>query len=231
VRRSNDAQRRIALVKAKRIGVALVAGALALATCSCADLHRIAGMGDKPPVVGSPVAHQSKSRPSPTRTARPKSRPVAKVTHVKPIPPSVFAAGSVVRQVRQGKATATLHYWTSQNPSQWAYSDAVTVQVSAELDGVSGEAVAKVRGFKVVLYCGDRTETLRSDRGNFTITPPWSYPSAFTVQCPLRPPHDTARLAVELDVSTETYAGSGSYYLSTYLDSFDLTFPGDQTNG
>lgn len=141
------------------------------------------------------------------------------------IPPSPFQTGTLTRKVGLGGgAKAVFTYWTKQNPSTWRHDTPVVVQSAVHLEGITSQSKVNVDGYQVSLVCKSGARQLVNQPGGATITAPYSYPSAFTVQCPSG---HTASVIVKIDLRAETYAGSGTYYLMTGVDQFNLTFPGD----
>jgi hypothetical protein len=162
--------------------------------------------------------------------AAPKTTSVAKTaTIVKPKvrPTGDLAKGSLVRKLDAGALSLVVNYWSDQDPATWSADKAVVLRLSAHLERkgvISPTAVpVKISRFWVTLDDGTSVATLVDDRGEFVITPPYSYGSALTIR-PANKTATSAIMSVEFDLLIETTPTSKAYFRQTVLDTVNLHF-------
>jgi hypothetical protein len=161
---------------------------------------------------------------APAKAEQESSRPVsAPVAQVVARTPGDLDSGSATHRLDAGGRSLVVDYWTTQDPAQWTADRGAAVQLSAHLEDSDDRHAVKVSRFNAVLDDGHTRTTLADDRGEFVVTPPYSYGSALTV--PALPSSTTeATVAVQFDLLVETEPGSGSFFRQTVLDSVRLAF-------
>jgi hypothetical protein len=149
-----------------------------------------------------------------------------------PLVRGALATGSVVRTLAAGGRTLVVDYWTSQPVATWTSDRNVAINVSAHMAGSDTRHAVLVTRFTAALDVDASSEAsvLREDSGRFVMTPPYSYGS--TVLMPSQPATArTATISVEFDLLIETVPGSGQYFRQTVLDSVQLTFVPQTSQG
>lgn len=134
-----------------------------------------------------------------------------------------LASGSLTRSLDAGALQLVTSYWTSQDPTTWTAGQAVTLRLSAHIEGSDGKHAVKVSRFVATLDDGTTVSGLIDDRGEFVITPPYSYSSALAIR-PADHAATAASIAVEFDLLVETSPLSGQFFRQTVLDTVHLTF-------
>lgn len=149
--------------------------------------------------------------PSAAVTPTPSPTPIPKT-------PGELDGGTVSHSLPAGAQTLMLTYWTAQDPASWTPAMSVPVNFSARLDGADPKRAYKVTRVTATTL-GTQPIELLNDRGEFVITPPYSYDSALVI-----PPGSstTVKVRVLVDLLVETSAGSGSYSRVTVLDTLQL---------
>lgn len=199
-------------------GRAAAAGLAAGLTLSGCSLTTLTSMSPDLPRRPEPTAATTSAPPA---AAVPVTVPVA-------APPAArlrgdLAAGSLVRRLDAGKRTLVATYWTEQYPDGWTADRPTVVRVSAHLEDAGGRHQVKVTRFLATLDDGTAVRTLADDRGEFVLTPPYSYGSALSVVSS-DPAAPDARLQVQLDLLVETIPGTGAFFRQTVLDTVALDF-------
>jgi hypothetical protein len=176
------------------------------------------------------IADMSPQVTNKAEAAVPKTTPVAHTaTIVKPKvrPTGDLAKGSLVRKLDAGALSLAVNYWSDQKPETWSADKAVVLRLSAHLERkgvISPTAVpVKISRFWVTLDDGTSVSTLVDDRGEFVITPPYSYGSALTIR-PANKTATSAIMSVEFDLLIETTPTSKAYFRQTVLDTVSLHF-------
>lgn len=179
----------------------------------------------------------SMSKPKPHNSPAPKATPVAISTPVGPIEkkepvPSIFDAGSVTQVLPAGAYGLGVTFSVNQDTKVWQYKTAVPVSVSAHLQLAAGSTTVpdqqvNVGEFKATLFCGDKPLVLRDDSGASTITPPYTYNTSVTVQCP--DVVDKAVLHYEITLNVETYKKSNQFYRQVTLGDVPIAFNNEET--
>jgi hypothetical protein len=125
--------------------------------------------------------------------------------------------GSLVHQVATDGHLLVIHYWTDGQLSTEA--GAPVVHLSAALKGADRKHAVKVTRFAASLETTGGSTQLADDRGEFVLTPPYSYTTALAVPAGT----GTRTLAISFDLLVETAPGSGSYFRQTVLDQVVLS--------
>jgi hypothetical protein len=194
------------------LAVALTTG---LAACSWPDVSMSPGVD-----TGSAAATTSAS---PTSAAPRSAAPATARTHEAAATartPGELDAGSVTHAVPAGDATVVIDYWTTQDATSWTAADDKTIQLSAHLEGGTG-AATKVTRFVVTADDGTTRSTVTEDRGEFMITPPFSYGTVLSL-APAAADATALTLYVQFDLLVETERHSGTWFRQTVLDTLQL---------
>ncbi|MGY1885253.1 hypothetical protein ACI799_08135 [Blastococcus sp. SYSU DS0753] len=129
--------------------------------------------------------------------------------------------GSVTHTVAAGDRTVVIDYWTEQDAASWTASDAKTVQLAAHVEGGSTTVTVLVTRFAATTDDGTQRTVAAEDRGEFALTPPFTYATAFTLP-DVSATATTVTLFVQFDLLVETTPGSGRYFRQTVLDQLEL---------
>jgi hypothetical protein len=132
--------------------------------------------------------------------------------------------GSLTHKLAAGDRTLVIDYWTDADPSKLSATAPTTVKLSAHLEDGDTEHTVKVSRFLASEDDGTTASTLSDDRGEFVITPPYSYGTALTVQ-PADRSATTVTLSIQFDLLVETVPGSGAFFRQTVLDSVRIALP------
>ena len=215
-RAQNQAEGGTAARRRSRVirGLAVALGApLIMGGCSWQQLSMSPHVTATPAL--SPVAA--------TRSAAPRvTRPVV-VRQGPSLVRGDLASGSVTHQLTAGAARLVIDYWTTQNVGSWTTAASVPIQLSAHLENLRTGYAARITRFRAAFTTdgGVDTTVVRDDSGNFVITPPFSYGSAFML--PAQPASARgASVELEYDLLVETAPGSHQYYRQTVLDHLHL---------
>jgi hypothetical protein len=131
--------------------------------------------------------------------------------------------GSITHSVLVGDRTVVVDYWTSQDALHWTPAGDKTVQLSAHIEGDTSAQEVRVTRFVATGEDGTTRTTIAEDRGEFVLTPPYSYTSALSIT-----PSDAAAteltVYVQFDLLVETEPGSDAWFRQTVLDSIRLPF-------
>lgn len=157
----------------------------------------------------------------PARAALSAATPVAQETP--PRPAGELDAGSVTHALPTGDRTVVIDYWTDQDATSWTADSTKRIQLSGHLEGGGSPAQVLVTRFVVTADDGATRSVVVEDRGEFVLTPPFSYATALTL--PESSPSATSvTLYVQFDLLVETAPRSGRYYRQTVLDDLELPF-------
>jgi hypothetical protein len=189
-------------------------GALALAVALTGGL---AGC-TLPDVTMSPGLVHKTSTPSapPVLAAQP-----AAVASTLARPSGALDSGAVTHSLASGSRTVVIDYWTTEHARTWGARDTKTVQLSAHVEGGGTAETLKVTQFLATADDGMTRTTVLDDRGEFVITPPFSYTTALSV-LPSAAHATTLTLYVQFDLLVETAPKSGAFFRQTVLDSIKL---------
>jgi hypothetical protein len=129
--------------------------------------------------------------------------------------------GSVTHVLPAGDRTVVVDYWTAETATEWTAAGTKTVQLSAHLEGGDqGQAVLVTR-FVATSDDGTSRTVVAEDRGEFVLTPPFSYGTALSLT-PSAADATEVTLSVQLELLVETEPGSQRYFRQTVLDSIEL---------
>jgi hypothetical protein len=134
-------------------------------------------------------------------------------------------SGSLTRTLTAGDRTVVIDYWTTDQATTWTAEDDKTIQLAAHVEG--GETTddespeVLVTRFAVTGDDGTTRALVAEDRGEFALTPPFSYTTALSL--PGAPsPGEVLTLSVQFDLLVETEPDSQRYYRQTVLDTLEL---------
>lgn len=181
------------------------------AACSLPDVSMSPGVGGSAAATSS-AAHSA----APAPVAVP-----AAATTAAPRASGPLDAGSVTHSLAAGNRSVVIDYWTTEDAASWRATDAKTLQLAAHVEGGGTAAKVEVTRFAATADDGTSRSTVLEDRGEFVITPPFSYTTALLVP-PSAATTRTLTLYVQLDLLVETAPGSGAFYRQTVLDSLAL---------
>ena len=130
-------------------------------------------------------------------------------------------SGSLTRALAAGDRTVVVDYWTTGQASTWTPGDDKTVQLATHVEGGGTDTEILVTRFAATTDDGATRALAAEDRGEFALTPPFSYTTALTL--PGAPsPTDALTLSVQFDLLVETEPGSERYFRQTVLDTLEL---------
>jgi hypothetical protein len=130
-------------------------------------------------------------------------------------------SGSLTRTLPTGDRTVVIDYWTADQAATWTAEDDKTVQLAAHVEGGDGDTEVLVTRFAATTDDGATRALAAEDRGEFALTPPFSYTTALTL--PGAPSStDALTLSVQFDLLVETEPGSERYFRQTVLDTLEL---------
>lgn len=153
---------------------------------------------------------------APTLTARPAAAEVAA-----PRPSGALDTGSVTHSLAAGDRTVVIDYWTGQDAKAWTAADPKTIQLAAHIEGGGDTEKVEVTRFAATADDGKNRTSVTEDRGEFVITPPFSYTTAMLV-APSAASTTTLTVYVQFDLLVETAPKSGTFFRQTVLDSLVL---------
>jgi hypothetical protein len=143
------------------------------------------------------------------------------VSSTAPRPSGALDTGSVTHQQAAGDRTVVIDYWTTQDATTWTARDPKTIQLAAHVEGGGDAEKVEVTRFAAIADDGRTRTTVTEDRGEFVITPPFSYTTAMLV-APSAAHATTLTVYVQFDLLVETAPRSGSFFRQTVLDSLVL---------
>ncbi|MGY1605383.1 hypothetical protein [Geodermatophilus sp. SYSU D00815] len=135
-------------------------------------------------------------------------------------PAGELDAGSVTHAVAAGASTLVIDYWTAEDATAWTAESAKTIQLSAHLEGGTG-AETRVTRFVVTADDGTARTTVTEDRGEFVVTPPFTYGTVLSLT-PSTAGATSLTVYVQFDLLVETEEDSGTYFRQTVLDTLQL---------
>jgi hypothetical protein len=190
--------------RATAIGLA-VAAAATLTGC-LPDVSMSPGVSAPEPAAATT---HSTTRPSVVPAAAP-ARPVGDLD-----------TGTATHKQAAGDRTVVIDYWTDEAAAEWTAADTKTVQVSAHLEDDTSKQTVLVTRFVATADDGTTRTTVTEDRGEFAITPPFSYGTVLSLQ-PAAAHAERLTVYVQLELLVETERNSGRYFRQTVLDSLVL---------
>lgn len=169
------------------------------------------------PTVSMPEPSQTSAAASTTsrgpQTAVPVLEPARPVGDLDP--------GSITHALPAGERTVVIDYWTDEAATQWTAEDTKTIQVSAHIEDDPGERTVLVTRFVTTADDGASRTVVVEDRGEFALTPPFSYGTVLSLQ-PSGEDAELLTLYVQLELLVETEEDSGRYFRQTVLDTILL---------
>jgi hypothetical protein len=130
-------------------------------------------------------------------------------------------SGSLTRSMKAGSRHVVVDYWTDEDAKDWSPEGTKTIQLAAHIEGGGTEHAIKVTRFVATVDDGESRTVAAEDRGEFALTPPYSYTTALTL---LPSPSATTELVlyVQFDLLVETEPDSGVFFRQTVLDTLRL---------
>jgi hypothetical protein len=165
--------------------------------------------------------------------AKPVSAPVAPAAPAPPAPPTPpapqvdrgdLAFGSSSRRLPIGNRAVVVSYWSDTDPATLSASTPTVLKFSARIGDDDTVHAVKVSRFFATADDGHVTATLSDDRGEFVLTPPFSYATALTLR-PTDPSVGIVTVAIQMELLVETAPGSGAYFRQTVVDSIRIALP------
>jgi hypothetical protein len=214
--------------------VGLIAGALFLSGCA---MPQVASMSphlpERPATAPSPASIPA-AAPLTSSAATPADASDGETTSAETTIVNPHAdlgdlyRGSLTRKLTAGDRTVVVNYWTDADPKTFSARTSTVVKLSAHLEGPDTGAgptnAVKVSRFLATEDDGTTSSTLAEDRGEFVITPPFSYGTALTVR-PADPTATSVTLSIQFELLVETAPDSGAYARQTVLDSVRIALP------
>ncbi|HEV7211723.1 MAG TPA: hypothetical protein VGN47_08425 [Blastococcus sp.] len=130
-------------------------------------------------------------------------------------------SGSVTHSLAAGNRSVVIDYWTTGDAKTWRAQDTKTIQLSAHIEGGGSADMVKVTRFLATADDGTTRTSVVDDRGEFVITPPFTYSTALNV-LPSAAHARKLTLYVQFDLLVETAPDSGTFFRQTVLDSLAL---------
>lgn len=193
----------------RALGLALALGA-GLSGCSLPDVSMSPGLARE-------TASSAAPSPAAATTAEPTTVQAAAPARA----PGDLDTGSVTHSVTAGDRTVVIDWWTGQDATRWTPDADKTVQLAAHIEGGTRDQAVEVTRFVAVADDGATRTTVTEDRGEFVLTPPFSYSTALS-PAPSAGTADQLTLSVQFDLLVETEPGSQEWFRQTVLDSIQL---------
>ncbi|WP_448638947.1 hypothetical protein [Geodermatophilus sp. URMC 63] len=130
-------------------------------------------------------------------------------------------SGSLTRSLPAGDRTVVVDYWTAQQATTWTAEDDKTIQLAAHVEGGDDDTEVLVTRFAATTDDGSTRALVAEDRGEFALTPPFSYTTALSLPGAASPA-DALTLSVQFDLLVETEPGAERYFRQTVLDTVEL---------
>lgn len=163
----------------------------------------------------------SAPEPSATSSPTPSSASVVPVVEAPPRPVGDLDTGTATHVLPAGDRKVVIDYWTDEAATGWTAAGTKTVHVSAHLEDDTSKQTVLVTRFVATADDGTARTTVVEDRGEFAITPPFSYGTVLSLQ-PSAARADKTTVYVQLELLVETAPKSGRYFRQTVLDSLVL---------
>lgn len=196
---------------------ALLLGA-GLAGCQLPDVGMSPGLTAQ--AAESTDAGSSAAAPSVTPV------PAAEVAGLRPA--GDLDTGSITHSVAAGDRSVVIDWWTAEDATTWTADGAKTVQLSAHVEGGNARQAITVTRFVATSDDGTARATVAEDRGEFVLTPPFSYTTALNLTSSTAGATDLA-LYAQFDLLVETEPGSGEFFRQTVLDRIQLPLLQEET--
>ncbi len=145
-----------------------------------------------------------------------------------PIAGGDLSGGSVQHELNAGSRSIVVSYWTDQDPKTWTAKQTTVVQLAAHMTGDKSNAVYVSR-FSATLDDGTSVTTLADDKGQFVITPPYTYSSGLVI----RAPHANATgatITLQYDLLIQTAPNTLQFSRQTVIDSLHINFAPEGTH-
>ena len=182
-------------------------------------LAALAGCSLIPDVSMSPGVTTPKAAASASQPRTPAPVPAAVQQPVRP--PGELDTGTATHRLAAGGRTVVVDYWTDEAATAWTAEDTKNIQVSAHLEDDLSEQSVLVTRFVATADDGTTRTVVVEDRGEFALTPPFSYGSVLSL-LPAGEDADEITLYVQLELLVETEPDSDRYFRQTVLDSLVL---------
>ena len=199
------------------LGAALLTG---LTGCEWPDVSMSPDLEASAPATTAAAARSSEAPEPADGTAAGETAGVAAPpTPVRPA--GDLDAGSLTRTLPAGDRTVVVDYWTTDQAIAWTAADDKTIQVAAHVEGGDAETEVLVTRFAATTDDGTARVLAAEDRGEFALTPPFSYTTALTLT-EATPTATSLTVTVQFDLLVETEPGSSRYFRQTVLDTLEL---------
>ena len=136
--------------------------------------------------------------------------------------------GATTHSIAAGDRTVVVAWWTDQTATAWTADGAKTVQLSAHVEGGDTETAITVTRFLATADDGTARTTVTEDRGEFVITPPFSYATALSL-APSAKNATSLTVYVQFDLLVETAPRTGTWFRQTVLDTLQLPLEENQS--
>jgi hypothetical protein len=130
----------------------------------------------------------------------------------------------LTRKLSAGERTLVIDYWTDADPASLSASTPTVLQLTAHIENGDKEHAVKVSRFLATSDDGSAPATVSDDRGEFVLTPPFSYGTALTLR-PTNVAAPSITVSIHFDLLVETEPGSGAFFRQTVLDNVRIAFP------
>lgn len=139
--------------------------------------------------------------------------------------PGELDNGSAAHALTVNGIQLMLNYWANGNPAEWNPASQGTVNVSAQMQALPKNIIARITSFRVVAPPsgpGQPNSTVVNDAGEFVINAPYSYGSAF-VMPRFAGTTKMVTLHVFLNLEVETKPDSGNYTRQSVIDTLRVS--------
>ncbi len=202
--------------------VGLIAGTALLAGCAVPDVASMSpNLPERPHPAGSPApaTDTAAAAPSSPVTVAPAGTSVTP-----PVDRGDLYRGSLTRKLDVGFRKLIVDYWIDDDPGDLSAGTPTVVKLSARFEDSDNEHAVKVSRFLATKDDGATSTTLAEDRGEFVLTPPFSYGTALTVR-PADPAATSVTVTIQFELLVESIPGSGAYFRQTVLDTVRIALP------
>jgi hypothetical protein len=192
---------------------ALAASAVALSGCQLPDVSMSQNL--------TPPSKPAAPAATPSHPAQLSASPAAQAAPLRPS--GDLDTGALTHSLPAGSRQVVVNYWTTEDAKSWGPKGNKNIQIAAHVEGGGTLAEVKVTRFLATADDGVHRTTVVEDRGEFVITPPYSYTTALTVT-PSDPTATALTLYAQFELLVETYPDSGEFFRQTVLDTIHLPF-------
>ncbi|WP_369253005.1 hypothetical protein [Geodermatophilus amargosae] len=130
-------------------------------------------------------------------------------------------SGSLTSTLAAGDRTVVIDYWTADRATTWTAADDKTIQLAAHVEGGDADTEVLVTRFAATTDDGTARVLAAEDRGEFALTPPFSYTTALSLPGTASTA-TSLTVSVQFDLLVETEPGSERYFRQTVLDALEL---------